>query len=69
MAGWECPTKYRLFMEYRQAVAEWVATVNKLDERAMEFDSRVMDRIDELRFRALAARALYEKHVADDGCE
>jgi hypothetical protein len=54
-----CETRDRLFNEYREALQEWVASINKLEEE---------DRVEETRFRAMVARHQYENHIADHGC-
>jgi hypothetical protein len=62
----ECPSRDHLFVEYRQAVKEWVVSVNKLGNPAE--DPRLMAGIEDSRFRALTAKAHYENHVLTHGC-
>jgi hypothetical protein len=62
-----CRSRDRLFAEYRRAVKEWVAAINNL--RKITHDPHLMDRIENSRFRAITARAAYENHIVDHGCE
>jgi hypothetical protein len=61
-----CRSRDRLFQEYRRAVKEWVASINILGKTA--YDARVMQRIEDFRFRALTAKAAYENHIAEHRC-
>lgn len=62
-----CRSRDRLFAEYRRAVKEWVASINDL--KKITPDPHLMDRIEDSRFRAITARAAYENHIVDHGCE
>ena len=54
-----CETRDRLFNEYREALQEWVASINNLEDEA---------HVEETRFRAMVARHQYENHIANHNC-
>jgi hypothetical protein len=62
-----CEEKDRLFLEYRNSVKEWVSAINELDGRT-GYENRLTDHIEEARFRALTAKAMYHNHVDHHRC-
>ena len=63
-----CKTRDRLFTEYRQTVKEWVESINKLEDEKNVYNERMLDRVDEMRFRANLAKTLYENHLTHHNC-
>jgi len=63
----ECSSRDCLFTDYRQAVREWVAAINRLVTPTD--DPHLMQRIEDTRFRALTAKAHYQNHVTEHGCK
>jgi len=63
----ECSSRDRLFVEYRQGVKQWISAINYLGKSSS--DPHLMQRIEDARFWALAAKAHYKNHIADHGCE
>jgi hypothetical protein len=61
-----CPSRDRLFAEYREGVKEWVASVNKIENPIN--GQRLMAAIENSRFRALTAKAQYKSHVVEHDC-
>jgi hypothetical protein len=64
-----CEERDLLFLQYRNAVRDWVAAINRLDAANANYDQRLTDRIEETRFRALTAKAMYHNHIDQHGCE
>ena len=63
-----CEVRDGLFTEYRLAVKEWVGSINNLEEAGDFHGQNLFDRVEEMRFRALIAKNVYENHIADHGC-
>jgi hypothetical protein len=61
-----CRSRDRLFVEYRHAVRDWVASINNLGK--MTHDPQLMERIEDSRGRALTAKAAYMSHMANHSC-
>ena len=61
-----CRSRDRLFREYRQAVKEWVSSIENL--RKNTFDPHLMSRIENSRVRAMNAKAAYENHLGEHDC-
>ncbi len=61
-----CLLRDHLFLQYRQAVRDWVAAINQLGKSSD--DPRLMGRIEDARFRALSSKAAYHNHVREHGC-
>jgi hypothetical protein len=60
-----CRVGDRLFREYREAVREWVASINELRD---DHGERLLNRIEEARSRVLLARDVFENHGKEHGC-
>jgi hypothetical protein len=61
-----CRSRDRLFVEYRHAVRDWVASINNLGR--MTHDPQLMEKIEDSRSRALTAKAAYLNHIAKHSC-
>ena len=56
---------HRVFLEYREAVKEWVASINELESGHPQ---ELLARIEEGRFCAELAKEDYLKHIREHGC-
>jgi hypothetical protein len=64
-----CEQRDCLFLAYRNSVKEWVAAINELDKGRRGHGTRLTDRIEAARFRALTDKAMYNNHIDRHGCE
>jgi len=60
-----CSVGNRLYLEYREAVKKWVASINQLkDDRSQA----ILKRIEENRLCVMLTKEEYQNHVDAHGC-